>query len=144
MPYGMEIGLIQGHIVLDGNPPPLPKRLSSPLMTHVCCGQTAGWIKIPVGTKVSLGPGHILLDRDPFPPRKGAQQPPLFGPCLLWPNGRPSQQLLSSCPSSLRNYNGMTDYICRRFILNVGFLVFDKFVLYIRHIVYGLSVEYAA
>jgi len=21
----------------------------------------------------------------------------LFGPCLLWPNGRPSQQLLSSC-----------------------------------------------
>jgi len=23
-------------------------------------------------------------------PRKGTQQPPLFGPCLLWPNGRPS------------------------------------------------------
>jgi len=31
------------------------------------------------------------------PPRKGAQQPPFFGPCLLWPNDRPSQQLLSSC-----------------------------------------------
>jgi len=31
------------------------------------------------------------------PPRNGAQQPPLFGPCLLWPNGRPSRQLLSSC-----------------------------------------------
>jgi len=29
---------------------------------------------------------------------KGTQQPPtLFGPCLLSPNGRPSQQLLSSC-----------------------------------------------
>ena len=27
-----------------------------------------------------------------------SQQPlPTFGPCLLWPNGRPSQQLLSSC-----------------------------------------------
>jgi len=25
------------------------------------------------------------------------QQPSLFGPCLLRPNGRPSQQLLSSC-----------------------------------------------
>ena len=25
------------------------------------------------------------------------QQPPLFGPCLLRPNGRPFQQLLSSC-----------------------------------------------
>jgi len=30
-------------------------------------------------------------------PRKGAQQPPMFGPCLLWPHGCPSQQLLSSC-----------------------------------------------
>jgi len=26
-----------------------------------------------------------------------AEKPPLFGLCLLWPNGRPSQQLLSSC-----------------------------------------------
>jgi len=29
--------------------------------------------------------------------KKGHSSPPLFGPCLLWPNGRPSQQLLSSC-----------------------------------------------
>jgi len=36
--------------------------------------------------------------------RNGAQQPPLFGPCLLWPNGRPSQQLLSSCFKSLPFY----------------------------------------
>jgi len=27
---------------------------------------------------------------------KGAR-PPVFGSCLLWPNGRPSQLLLSSC-----------------------------------------------
>jgi len=32
----------------------------------------------------------------PVPPI-GAQQPPLFDTCLLWPKGRPSQQLLSSC-----------------------------------------------
>jgi len=25
-----------------------------------------------------------VLAGDPAPPRKGAQQPPLFGPCLLW------------------------------------------------------------
>jgi len=32
--------------------------------------------------------GHIVLDGDPAPPHKGTQQPfPLFGPCLLWPNG---------------------------------------------------------
>jgi len=41
---------------------------------------------------------HILLDGGPAPPpqRKGAQ-PPILGPCLLLPNGRPSQLLLSSC-----------------------------------------------
>jgi len=52
-----------------------------------------------LGTEVGLGPGDIMLDEDPAPPpqKKGAQQPPLFGPCLLRPNGRPSQQLLSSC-----------------------------------------------
>ena len=31
-----------------------------------------------------------------LPLLKGAQ-PPIFGPCLLWPNGRPSQLLLSTC-----------------------------------------------
>ena len=36
-------------------------------------------------TEVGLGPGHIVLDGDPAP-QKGAQQPPLLGPCLLWPN----------------------------------------------------------
>ena len=44
-----------------------------------------------------LDPGHIVLDGDLAPPWKAAWQPPLFGPCLLWPNGRPSQQLMSSC-----------------------------------------------
>ena len=34
--------------------------------------------------QVGLGPGHIVLDGDPAIP-KGAQ-PPIFGPCLLWPN----------------------------------------------------------
>jgi len=37
-----------------------------------------------LGTEVGLGPGHIVLDGDPAPPPKGAQ-PPIFGPCLLWP-----------------------------------------------------------
>jgi len=53
-------------------------------------GQTAGWIRMPVGTEVGLGPDDIVLDGDPALLRKGAEQPPLFGPCLLWPNGRPS------------------------------------------------------
>jgi len=44
----------------------------------------AGWINMSLGTEVDLGPGHIVLDGVPAP-AKGAQQPPLFGPCLLWP-----------------------------------------------------------
>jgi len=29
--------------------------------------------------------------------KKGQSSLPLFGPCLLWQNGRPSQLLLSTC-----------------------------------------------
>jgi len=36
------------------------------------------------GMEVGFNPGHIVLDGDPAP--KGAQPPPVFGPCLLWPN----------------------------------------------------------
>jgi len=48
-----------------------------------------GWMdqefKMKLGTEVGLGPGHIVSVGDPAPPpQKGAQQPPLFGPCLLW------------------------------------------------------------
>ena len=48
----------------------------------------AGWIKMLLGRKAGLDPSDIVLDRDPAPPapNKGAE-PPIFGPCLLWPNG---------------------------------------------------------
>jgi len=70
-------------------------------LAHVCCGQTAGWIKIPLGMEVSLGPGDIVLNRGPSSPLKRGTAP-FFGPCLLRPNGRPSQLLLSTC---LWNYH---------------------------------------
>jgi len=114
MKLGTEVGLVPGHIVLDGDPAhPAQKGHSSPNLWHmsvktkwldgsrchlacrqprsrphcvtwgpsfsqkghipqfsanVCCGETAGCV---MGTQ---------------PPPQGAQQPPLFGPCLLWPN----------------------------------------------------------
>ena len=71
--------------------------LSCLSVTLAYCGQTVGWIKMPLGTEVGLRPGDIVLDENPAPSRKGAQQLPIFGPCLLLPNARPSQQLLSSC-----------------------------------------------
>jgi len=61
---------------------PLPKNggTAPQFSAHFSCGQTAGCIKMP------LDPGHIVLDGDPAPPKRGTA-PPLFGPCLLWPNG---------------------------------------------------------
>jgi len=42
----------------------------------VCCGQTAGWIKMPLCTEVGhIGPGDIVLDGDPAPSLKGAHTP---------------------------------------------------------------------
>ena len=59
----MEAGLGPGHIVLDGDPAPLPQKGDrAQLSAHVYCGQTAGWIKMPLGTEEGLGPGHIGLD----------------------------------------------------------------------------------
>jgi len=64
----MEAGLGPGHIVLDGDP--APRRGAIPIFAHVCCGQTAETIKMPLGEEVGLGPGHILLDGDPAPTKK--------------------------------------------------------------------------
>jgi len=47
---------------------------------HVCCGQTAAWMKMKLRMQVGLGPSHTVLDGD-------LAQPTIFGPCLLWPNG---------------------------------------------------------
>jgi len=74
-------------------------------VTLVYCSQTVGWIKMTLGTEVGFGPGDNVLDGDPAPTRKGAQHsnPHFSAPCLLWPNGRPSQQLLSSCQNSFND-----------------------------------------
>jgi len=54
---------------------------------HVYCGQTAGWIKMAVGTEVGLSPGDFVLNGDPASSPKTGWRPPIFGPCLLRPNG---------------------------------------------------------
>jgi len=86
MPLGMEVGLGLRDIAFDVDPATPRKREHPPqrILSHVYCGQMAGWMKTPHGTETDLGPGHIVLDGVPAP-AKGAQQPLLFGPCLLWP-----------------------------------------------------------
>jgi len=54
---GMEVGHRNDHIVLDRDPAPPPRKGHNPQFSvHVCCGQTARWIKIPLGVEVDLGP----------------------------------------------------------------------------------------
>jgi len=65
--------------------PSFPHRWhSSPhFLAHVDCGQTAGWIRIPLGTELGLSTGDIALDGDPAPAhRKGYSSPP---PPTFWP-----------------------------------------------------------
>jgi len=63
MPLGMEVGLSPGHTVLDRDPTPLPKKGHSSLQlsAHICCAQTAGWIKMPLGMEVGLEPSDTAL-----------------------------------------------------------------------------------
>ena len=49
------------HCVKWG-PIPHPKRYNPQFSAHVRCGQTAGWIKMPLGMQVRLGPGDCVLD----------------------------------------------------------------------------------
>jgi len=50
-PLGMEVGLRPGHTVIDEDTAPPERGRPTPppqFSAHVCCGQTAGWIKMPL------------------------------------------------------------------------------------------------
>jgi len=70
--------------VLDGDPaqPLTPKKGAQAPIFGPCllwaCGQTAGWIKIPLGTEVGLGQGDIVLDGDPALLPKRGHSPPFL------------------------------------------------------------------
>ena len=87
MKLGVQVGLIPGHIVLDGDLAHLPAkggrapRLGAEpprFSAHICCGEMAGWIKMPLGMEVRLGQGDFVLDGDPAPLHKKGAEPPKF------------------------------------------------------------------
>ena len=80
---GMQVDLGPGHSVLDGDQgPPPPKGHSPEFVAHICCGQMARWIKMPLDRKVGLDPSDVVLDGDPTPlPKKGTQ--PHFRPMSI-------------------------------------------------------------
>jgi len=67
-PYAKRFGLCYWAVVC-------PVCLSVML---VYCGQTVGWIKMPLGMEVGLDSRDIVLDGDPATPKIGAQQVPTF------------------------------------------------------------------
>jgi len=117
--HGMQVSLYPGHIVLDGDPvpPPTERGTAAPHFQNLWAqalrvsvynalpmsivAKRHGWIKMPFGREVGLGPVDFVLDKDPAPPSAKGHSPPVFVPCLLWPNGHPSQLLLSTCYNAL-------------------------------------------
>ena len=75
------------RLVLDGDPAPLPQKGAKPppqFSVHFYCGQTAGWIKMPLGMEVGLGLRDIVFDVDPATSRKkGTPTPPNFWPMSI-------------------------------------------------------------
>ena len=93
MKLGMRVGLGAALATLCymGTQPPPPKgHCTAPTQfsAHICYGQMAAWIKMPLGMELGLSPGDFVLDGDPAPSPKGCGAPfSIFGPFLLWPNG---------------------------------------------------------
>jgi len=89
MALGMEVGLGPGHIVLDGDPALPPLNWHSPqFLVHVRRGQMAGWTKMPTWYGGRPWPRRLCEMGTQLPAEKKCPAPhPIFGPCLLWPNG---------------------------------------------------------
>ena len=79
--------------MLDGDPVSPPQRGTAPQFSaHICCGQMAGCIKMPLSMDAGLSPGDFVLDgASAFPP-----PPPISGPLFIatkrlgstWDGGR--------------------------------------------------------
>ena len=74
--------------MLDGVPAPISEKGAEPppqFLAHFYCGQTAGYIKMPLGMDEGLSPGDFVLDGDPVPLPKRGQSPStqIFGPMFI-------------------------------------------------------------
>ena len=67
--------LSRPHCARWGHSSPPQKGQRLPILAHVYCGQTAGWINTPLGTEVDLGPGHFVLDGFPAIGERGTAAP---------------------------------------------------------------------
>jgi len=88
MKLGMQVGLGPGHNVFDDDPAPLPQRGTAPNFRHISIVDKQLNVSRChlLGMEVGLSPGDFMLDGDRPLSKKGPEAP-IFGPCLLWPNG---------------------------------------------------------
>ena len=81
MKLGMRVGLGPGHIVLHGDPVPLPKSGTAPNFRLISAAAKwlAAWIKMSLGMELGLGQGDFVLDGDHAPlPIRGRSPHPKF------------------------------------------------------------------
>jgi len=87
--WAMEVGLGPGHIVLDGDPAPLPRKGVEPPILGPFLLWRNGWIHQDAtwyGGRPR--PRSHCARWGPSPPQKGVQPSiSICDPCLLWPNG---------------------------------------------------------
>jgi len=78
------------HCVRWGPSSP-PQKGAEPrqFLAHVYCGQTAGWVTIPLCMEVTLSPGHIVFNGNPVPPKR-----------VTVPNFRPMSVVAKRLPIS--------------------------------------------
>jgi len=87
----MEVDLVPGNFVFDGDPAPPPQKRhglhSTQFLAYVYCGQRGnGWMDQDVTLYGGEPrPGDVVLDRVAAPPKRGTA--PVFSSCLLRPNG---------------------------------------------------------
>jgi len=87
MPRGMEVGLGPGHIVLDGDPAPPPKKGGTAPIFGPRLLRPNSWMDQDVTWYEGKPPPRPYGVRwGQAPSKNGA---PIFGPRLLWPNGHP-------------------------------------------------------
>jgi len=84
-----------------------PKGAQQPCSTsaHVYCGQTAGWIKIPLSEEIGLGRSDIVLNADPAPPTERGTAAPTFRPMSIVVKRSPLAHL-SYCWARFSNGHG--------------------------------------
>ena len=85
-------------------------------VTLVYCGQTVGRIKMKLCMQAPTSLCY-MGSWDQLP--RKVHSPPIFGPCLLWPNGRPTQLQVSSCCIA-HGRESIYFTMCRSFPLKVA------------------------